>query len=118
MAGPAHKPRIIVADDYRAMREELSRLLQCDFDVVATAPDGPLAIKHVADFEPDAVVLDVHLAGIPAIEVAHQIKQLGSSTKIIFITIAIDPEYIRLATAMNASYVLKRRMRRDLVIAI
>jgi DNA-binding NarL/FixJ family response regulator len=118
MTASAPKPRIILADDHRAMLEEVSRLLEREFEIVAAVPNGALAVECVADLKPDAVLLDIHMPGMGGIEAARHLRRLGSSAKIIFLTIESDPDYVRLATAMSASYVVKSRMRRDLLIAI
>lgn len=115
-SGP--KPRIILADDYRPMLEEVSRLLEPEFEIVAAVSDGALAVAAVSDLKPDAVLLDIHMPGMGGIKAAQQLRHLGSSARIIFLTIERDPEYIRLATALSASYVVKSRMSRDLSIAI
>jgi DNA-binding NarL/FixJ family response regulator len=114
----APKPRIILADDHRTMLEELSRLLEREFEIVAAVTDGALAVERVADLKPDAILLDINMPGMGGIEAAQHLRRLGSPTKIIFLTIETDPDYVRLATAMSASYVVKSRMRRDLLIAI
>jgi DNA-binding NarL/FixJ family response regulator len=115
-SGP--KPRIILADDYPPMLEEVSKLLESEFEVVAAVSDGALAVAAVTNLKPDAVVLDIHMPEMGGIEAAQKLRDLGSSTKITFLTIERDPEYIRLATALNACYVVKSRMARDLSIAI
>jgi len=100
------------------MREEVSRLLEREFEIVAAVPDGALAIEHVLNLKPDAVLLDIYMPVMGGIEAAQHLRRVGSSAKIIFLTINSDPDYIRLANEMNASYVIKSRMRLDLVIAI
>src|SRR5258707_15834201 len=118
MTTSAPKPRIILADDYRSMLEEVSRLLEPEFEIVAAVSDGALAVAAVSDLKPDAVLLDIHMPGTSGIEAAQQLRHLGSPARIIFLTIEKDPEYLRLATALSASYVVKSRMRRDLIIAV
>lgn len=100
------------------MLEELTRLLKREFKIVAAVPDGALAVERVADLKPDAVLLDIHMPVMGGIEVAQQLRRSGSSVKIIFLTIETDSEYVRLATTLGASYVIKSRLRRDLLIAI
>jgi DNA-binding NarL/FixJ family response regulator len=58
------------------------------------------------------------MPGMSGIDVARRLKNAGSATKIIFLTIGRDPEYIELATAMGGSYVVKSLVGRDLLIAI
>jgi two-component system response regulator DesR len=100
------------------MLEEVSKLLEREFEIVAAVPDGALAVEAVTDLKPDAVLLDIHMPGMSGIEAAQQLRHLESSAKIIFLTIERDPEYVRLAAALSASYVVKSRMSRDLSIAI
>jgi CheY-like chemotaxis protein len=40
----------------------------------------------------DAVVLDIHMPGMSGIDAAQELRRLGSSAKIIFLTIEKDPE--------------------------
>jgi DNA-binding NarL/FixJ family response regulator len=54
--------RVVIAEDSALLREGLSRLLvEAGFDVVASVADGELAIRAVAEFQPDIVVLDVRM---------------------------------------------------------
>jgi len=118
MATSGAKPRIILADDYPPMLEEVSKLLESEFEVVAAVSNGALAVTAVSNLKPDAALLDIHMPELGGIEAAQQLRDLGSSAKVIFLTIERDPEYVRIATALNAGYVVKSRMARDLSIAI
>jgi DNA-binding NarL/FixJ family response regulator len=118
MTASGPKPRIILADDYRPILSEVSRLLEREFEIVGAVPDGALAVEAVADLKPDAVLLDIHMPGMSGLEAAQHLRRMGSSVKVIFLTIESDPEYVRLAIEMSASYVVKSRMSRDLLIAI
>lgn len=118
MTTSSAKPTIVLADDHRPMLEELTRLLKREFKIVAAVTDGALAVERVADLKPDSVLLDIHMPVMGGIEVAQQLRRSGSSVKIIFLTIETDSEYVRLATTLGASYVIKSRLRRDLLIAI
>jgi DNA-binding NarL/FixJ family response regulator len=115
-SGP--KPRLILADDHTAMLRELTRLLQRDCEVVAAVADGNLAVKSAKELKPDLLVLDIHMPRMGGIEAAQELRRLGCAVKVVFLTIERDPEYVSLATATGASYVLKSRMRRDLLTAI
>ena len=115
---PVIKARLMVADDHAAMLKELTRLLQRDYQVVGAVSDGDLAVESAKELKPDLMVLDIHMPRMGGIEAAQELRRLGCAVKIVFLTIDRDPEYIRLATAMGASYVLKSRMHRDLLTAI
>ena len=112
------KTTILLADDSSAMLREVSRLLQADFDVVATASDGAAAVKQIADLQPDLVILDIAMPFLSGIEVAHEIRRRSLSPKIIFLSIEQDRDYIDAAAQIGASYVVKSRMRSDLIVAI
>src|SRR4029077_17396309 len=100
------------------MLAEVSRRLRPEFEIVATVSNGAWAVKCVAEMQPDAVVLDIHMPELGGIEAARTLKRSGSAVKVVFLTIETDPEYIGIATAMGASYVVKSRIRRDLRVAL
>jgi DNA-binding NarL/FixJ family response regulator len=112
------KPRILLADDHRLMLETMSRLLEPEFEIVDRLPDGALVAERCAALKPAAVVLDIRMPGMGGIEAAQELIRSASSVKIVFLSIEQDPEYVRLATSMKASYVFKARMHQDLIGAI
>jgi DNA-binding NarL/FixJ family response regulator len=59
-AGPL---RIVIADDQASVREGLVLLLGGlpDIEVVGAAADGQQALQLVAEHEPDAILLDLHM---------------------------------------------------------
>jgi DNA-binding NarL/FixJ family response regulator len=99
------------------MRKQLSRLLQNDFDVVCTVDDGISALRAVTEHEPSLAILDVSMPKMSGIEVAQELKKLKLATRIIFISIQNDRDYVQAMTSLGASYVAKVRMRTDLLIA-
>jgi DNA-binding NarL/FixJ family response regulator len=111
-------PTIVLADDNFAMREQAASFLRSQFDVVAAVANGSLAVQAVVDLQPDIVVLDIAMPVMGGIEAARQIKRTGLATRIVFLSIQRDPDYIDAAVEMGASYVLKSQMKSDLLIAI
>jgi DNA-binding NarL/FixJ family response regulator len=112
------KTTVVLADDNRAMREAAATFLQNGFDVVATVANGALAVRTVEDLQPDIVVLDIAMPVMGGMEAAREIRRMGLSTRIIFLSIQQDRDYIDAAVEMGASYVLKSRMKSDLLMAI
>ena len=100
------------------MREQLSRLLQNDLDIVCAVDDGISAFRAVAEHEPSLAILDVSMPKMSGIEVAHELKKLKLATRIIFISIQSDRDFVQAMTSLGASYVAKVRMRTDLLIAV
>jgi DNA-binding NarL/FixJ family response regulator len=97
---------------------EGDRHLQRFVPILAAVSNGALAVQSVAEMEPDAVVMDIHMPELGGIEAAQSLKRSGSAVKVVFLTIETDPEYIGMATAMGASYVVKSRIRKDLRVAV
>ena len=109
---------VVLADDHRAMLTAVRTLLQPRFNVLAAVENGLLAVEAVAKFKPELAVLDIAMPQMSGIAAAHEIRSLGLPTKIVFLTIQADPEYIQAAQDLGAGYVLKSRMHSDLLLAI
>ncbi len=112
------KTTVVLADDNQAILEAVSSLLETHFNVVATAPNGAIAVQAVAELKPDIVVLDIAMPVMGGIEAAREIQRMGLTTKIIFLSIQLDQEYLEAAARMGASYVSKPRMKSELLTAI
>ena len=77
-AGSA-RPRAVLADDERLMREQLrARLAEVwpELDVVAEARNGLEAVQLVDQHRPDIVFLDIRMPGLTGVDAARQITQL------------------------------------------
>jgi DNA-binding NarL/FixJ family response regulator len=109
---------IVLADDNHAMLAEVSNFLRYSFNIVASVSDGALAVKSVLDLQPDVAVLDIAMPVMTGIDAAREIKRLGLHTRIVFLSIQQDLDYLETAAEVGASYVLKSRMKSDLVPAI
>jgi len=97
----------------------LQHLLAQEFDVVGTAADGSIALHAAARLDPDAVVLDISMPNVDGIEVARRLRAAGSKAKVIMLTVHDDPDFLRAALDAGAlGYVLKSRLRADLIPAI
>ncbi len=112
-------PRILLADDLPEIRERVTELLRCDFDIVATAQDGQRAVDAASTLGPDLVVLDISMPILSGIQVASRLRDLGCKAKIVFVTIHEDPDYVEAAFSVGATgYVFKSRLATDLVPAV
>ncbi|MCI0386010.1 response regulator transcription factor [Streptomyces sp. CNQ085] len=70
--------RVMVVDDHPMWRDAVARdLAEAGFDVVATAGDGPQAVRRARAAEPDVLVLDLNLPGLPGVEVCRRLVGSG-----------------------------------------
>jgi len=113
------RSRIVLADDHRAMLVAVETLLKPDYDVVSSVGDGQALVEAVEELSPDVVVADISMPHMTGLEAASQVRDLGSKTKVVFLTIQGAPEFVRAALATGAlGYVLKYRLASDLPLAI
>ena len=111
--------RILLADDHKGMRDRVVRLLESEFEVVGAMEDGNALLEAASKMKPDVCVIDISMPVISGIEAATQLRESGSTAKIIFLTVHDDPDFVQAALETGAlGYVLKSRMASDLRSAI
>jgi len=111
--------RVVVADDSEELRAGLHEELGTEFTIVGTAHNGEQAVREVGRLDPDIVVLDINMPLLNGLEAARQLRDLHPRTKILFLTIHEQSEYIAAAFAAGAlGYVTKRHLASDLSQAV
>lgn len=113
------KTTILLADDHRDFAETVAGLLGRDFEVVGNVSDGRALVKACLELKPDVVVTDISMPGLNGIEAAEQLSKLGSLSKVVFLTIHADADFVRACLGIGAmGYVVKSHMTSELVPAI
>jgi DNA-binding NarL/FixJ family response regulator len=113
------RPRVVVADDNPDVSLQLVSVLRIEFDVVATAKNGQLAIECVRDYNPDIIVLDLEMPILNGIEVTRELRKAGPTPAVVICSVQSDPEIIEAAQQAGAlGYVFKMRVTRDLIMAV
>lgn len=100
--------RVLVADDERPSRDELSYLLReiPDVEIVAEAATGEETLRKFRLVHPDAIFLDIQMPDATGVDVARELIRQGFSPAIVFAT-AYD-QYAVTAFDVNAvDYLLK-----------
>ena len=111
--------RVLLVDDNGQMLADLRDELSDEFEIAGTAENGEEAIPEILRLEPDVLVLDLNMPGMNGFQVASLLREKHSRTKILFLTIHEEPEYISAAFSAGAlAYVTKRRLASDLRLAI
>ena len=121
----ATRPRAVLADDERLMREQLrARLAETwpELQIVAEARNGLEAVELVVQHRPDVVFLDIRMPGLTGVEAARRIAQLeiGDDDRlpeIVFIT-AYDQYAVEAFEQGAADYVLKPAERARLAVTV
>jgi two-component system response regulator MprA len=80
------KPRVLVVDDDKAVRESLRRSLEFNGYDVTLAADGAEALAGIAAAAPDAVVLDVMMPRLDGIETTKALRAAGNDVPILVLT--------------------------------
>ncbi len=111
--------RVLLADDHQDVLDKVKQLLDSKYEIVGTVSDGQSLVTACAQLKPDVLVIDITMPVLNGIEAALRLKEDGSESRIIFLTVHADPDYIRACLAAGAyGYVLKARMSSDLPRAI
>jgi DNA-binding NarL/FixJ family response regulator len=106
----AKRIRCVIADDHTLLRQGVRRLLEedPDFAVVGEAADASEALKQVLEHRPDVILLDISMPGMSSFEAARLIEEHCAGTRIVYLTMHEDQEYVLQALRSGASgYLLK-----------
>jgi DNA-binding NarL/FixJ family response regulator len=113
------KPRLLLADDHRLVREGMRNLLAQDYEVVGEAGDGRELVRAAVDLRPDVIVADIGMPSLNGLEAVRKLKKRGVEAKIIFVTMHAGVDFAVQALALGVSgYVLKVDASEELVRAI
>ncbi|HEX6151725.1 response regulator transcription factor [Nocardioides sp.] len=80
------RPRVLVVDDDRAVRESLRRSLEFNGYDVALASDGAEALAHIGTTNPDVVVMDVMMPRLDGLEATRAMRSAGHDLPILVLT--------------------------------
>src|SRR5258707_12535205 len=115
------KIRILLTDDHRLFRQGIKALIaaESDMEVVGEAANGTDAVTRAAETRPDIVLMDIGMTGLSSFEATRQIKKNRAETKILFLTMYDDEDYLVEGMEVGASgYVLKDSPSAQLVAAV
>jgi DNA-binding NarL/FixJ family response regulator len=113
--------KVLLADDHKLVRQGMMAMLQSqeDIEVVGEAADGNEALKLAAELDPDVILLDVMMPNLNGIEVAHQMRQQGLRTHIVFLSMHANASYAVRALHNGAlGYVIKDADFSEIILAV
>jgi DNA-binding NarL/FixJ family response regulator len=85
--GARQPVKVMVVDDHPMWRDAVARDLgEAGFEIVATAGDGPQAVRRARAASPDVLVLDLNLPGLPGVEVCRRLVGSGSGPRVLVLS--------------------------------
>ena len=113
------RPRVLLADDHFAIVQRVTTLLEATFEVIGAARTGREMVIEAMRLKPDVIVADISMPEVGGIEAVHELRELGSTAKVVFLTIHSEDEFVNACFAEGAlGYVAKVHMKTDLIPAI
>jgi DNA-binding NarL/FixJ family response regulator len=118
---PDQALRVVIADDQASVREGLVLLLGGlpGIDVVGAAADGEQALELVAEHQPDAILLDLHMPVLDGIGATRRLVAEHPGVAIVVLTTYVDDTSVLEALRAGArSYLTKDADRTDIARAL
>ena len=113
--------RVVIADDQASVREGLVLLLGGlpGIDVVGAAADGEQALELVAEYQPDVILLDLHMPVLDGIGATRRLVAEHPGVAIVVLTTYVDDTSVLEALRAGArSYLTKDADRTDIAQAL
>ena len=83
-------PRVLIADDDRAIRESLQRALELDGYAVETTADGVEALSTLRGGHHDLAILDVMMPGVDGLGVCRILRSDGCRIPLLMLTARVE----------------------------
>jgi DNA-binding NarL/FixJ family response regulator len=113
--------RVLIADDEALTRAGIRAVLAAEpeFDVVAEADNGRVAVEQTRAHRPDVVLLDIRMPVLDGLAAAAEITRLVPATGVLMLTTFSDDEHIAAALGGGArGFLLKSGDPRELFAGI
>ncbi|OKJ31872.1 response regulator [Streptomyces sp. CB01580] len=111
---------VMVVDDHPMWRDAVARdLSESAFEVVATAGDGPQAVRRAKAVTPDVLVLDLNLPGMPGVQVCKEL--VGALPGLRVLVLSASGEHADVLEAVKSGatgYLLKSASTQELTEAV
>lgn len=109
---------VVLADDHPIVLDGLEQLLRLeqDFKVLARCRDGDETLQAVRKYGPDVLILDIRMPGKSGLAVLREMKREKLSTRVVFLTGAIDENEALEAFRLRVSGVVLKEMAPQLLV--
>jgi len=111
--------RILLADDHAHFFQLEESFLDSNFEVVGKMGDGRALFDAALSLKPDVILTDISMPILNGIEAANRLRESGCTSRVVFVTVHEDADFIRACLAVRAvGFVSKQRIATDLLPAI
>jgi DNA-binding NarL/FixJ family response regulator len=113
------KARILLADDHTLIVDALKKLLEPEFEIVATVSDGRALMRSALESKPDVIIIDLGMPLLNGADAGQEVKKLLPHIKLLIVTMYEDYEIAAHALRHWASgFLLKKSAGTELIKAI
>jgi len=113
------KARILVADDHTLIADAFKKLLEPEFEIVATVSDGRALLRTAYESKPDVAIIDLGMPVLNGADAGQELKKLLPQIRLLVVTMNEDYELAAHALKHWASgFLLKKSAGTELIKAI
>jgi DNA-binding NarL/FixJ family response regulator len=113
------RPKLIIADDHRLVAEACKKLLEAEYDIVATVDNGRALVEAATSLKPQVLIIDIGMPLLNGLEAGRQIKHALPGIKFVYLTMTEDADLAAEAFRGGASaYLLKTGAANELMVAV
>ena len=113
------RARILLADDHTLVVEAFRKLLEPEFEIVATVADGRTLLDVAPSLNPDVILIDLAMPLLNGLDAGERLKEVIPDARLIVLTISEDSDLASEVLRRWASgYLLKKSSASELRNAI
>src|SRR5262245_30273803 len=95
--------RVVIADDEPVMLDQISLLLESQYDIVGRARNGRELVETVQRLSPSVVVADIMMPEMDGIQATRRITKTHPDVKVVMLSVHIDQAIVDAAFSAGAS---------------
>src|SRR4051812_10078841 len=93
-----HPLRLVLVDDHPVLRAGLKAMLSAegDFQVIAEADNGSVAVELAQRLNPDLILMDVSLPGVSGTEATREVKRARPDVFVLALSVHEEVSFARM----------------------
>src|SRR6185312_6434623 len=86
------KPTILIADDHTMIVDAFRKLLETQYEVIATVSDGRALLEKAPELRPDVIIIDIGMPFLNGLAAGQRLRQAIPKAKIVYVTMNDDAD--------------------------